>query len=272
MIDFSSVDKGLLKEAREETHKAIQLVAMVPRHLLPHDITDSSASLLWNNGLNMLTSQDVNGLKVGFSFMNQQIKLLRDGATVKSIDTVHQTSDSVFEELKNALEILGEVGERLKTDLPYELPASVEQRGRPFRKQDPGALEALMHLYKLTHEVLTITFETIIEEASEITCWPHHYDLATLVTLEAHEDPEKAKSIGFGFSPGDGSYDEPYFYLTPWPYPDVADLYDMPAPAIWNTEGWVGGVLKVADLTEGKEKEMICDYFNSGFEKLKQLL
>ena len=84
--------------------------------------------------------------------------------------------------------------------------------------------------------------------ASRVRCWPHHFDVASLITLDAHADPEQARSIGVGFSPGDASYDQPYFYVTPWPYPPKEALPPLAAGASWHTEGWTGAVLTAEQL------------------------
>jgi hypothetical protein len=78
-----------------------------------------------------------------------------------------------------------------------------------------------------------------------VVVWPHHFDLASLVTLSG--SGEHATTIGLGFSPGDAGIDEPYFYVTPWPAPEAATL---PALTIgrWNTEGWTGAVLRASQI------------------------
>jgi hypothetical protein len=72
-----------------------------------------------------------------------------------------------------------------------------------------------------------------------LRCWPHHFDIATYVSLEAG-DPETARAMGVGMSPGDESYDQPYFYVNPWPHLDSSELPDPPAPGHWHTDGYVG--------------------------------
>jgi hypothetical protein len=84
--------------------------------------------------------------------------------------------------------------------------------------------------------------------ASNVRCWPHHFDIATLITLDTSLDPEQARSIGVGLSPGDGSIEEPYFYVNPWPRPEAAALPPLEGPGSWHTENWVGAVLKASVL------------------------
>ena len=92
--------------------------------------------------------------------------------------------------------------------------------------------------------------EAVAEEprASVVRCWPHHFDIGSLIVLDLADDPEDARSIGLGFSPGDGSYDQPYFYVTPWPYPPEADLPELRRGGTWHTAGWTGVVLTAETL------------------------
>ena len=60
--------------------------------------------------------------------------------------------------------------------------------------------------------------------------WPHHYDSATLILLDPAETGEDARSINVGMSPGDGSYAEPYWYVTPWPPPPEKTILEHLPP------------------------------------------
>ena len=97
-------------------------------------------------------------------------------------------------------------------ELPYEMPATnfaraVDEGPRlaalaAWFAAGAGLLEELRHKYKRFQPGPTPT-----------RCWPHHFDLATVVELG------QARSIGIGLSPGDDYYAQPYFYLSPYPKP-----------------------------------------------------
>ena len=78
-----------------------------------------------------------------------------------------------------------------------------------------------------------------------------------------------------GFAPGDSSYDEPYFYITPWPYPDTANLPFLEG-GHWHTEGWMGAVLVASELIEAgdsaDEALYLMDFLDSGVAACRQLL
>jgi hypothetical protein len=88
------------------------------------------------------------------------------------------------------------------------------------------------------------------DHASPIRCWPHHFDLASLVSLDPDVDPEHARSFGVGLSPGDAGTDQPYFYVTPWPYPAATDLPPLASGGTWHTLGWTGAILKADRIVE----------------------
>lgn len=67
-------------------------------------------------------------------------------------------------------------------------------------------------------------------------CWPHHFDIATLLTLGG------GKMIGIGFAPGDDGIRESYWYVNLFPYPHPSLLAPL-RNGSWHTEGWTGAVL-----------------------------
>ena len=106
-------------------------------------------------------------------------------------------------------------------------------------------------------------------------CWPHHFDVASLITLDAGADAEEARTIGVGFSPGDGSYDQPYFYVTPWPYPEADDLPSLAGGAHWHTEGWIGAVLtaeRVISVPADGQRRAIGQALEGGVAACRMLL
>jgi len=78
--------------------------------------------------------------------------------------------------------------------------------------------------------------------ASPVRCWPHHFDIATLVALGGE------RTIGIGLAPADDSLDEPYFYANPWPAPDDPSPPALDAGGEWHREGWFGAVLRATRL------------------------
>src|SRR4029077_7711687 len=94
--------------------------------------------------------------------------------------------------------------------LPYELPAhplgaGPHQLGRLGRE-----LGEIARWFGGAADVLE-EFRAKLpgRRASPVVCWPHHFDIATLISLE-EGSPANARSIGVGASPGDEYYSQPY--------------------------------------------------------------
>ena len=94
----------------------------------------------------------------------------------------------------------------------------------------------------------------IREETSPIQVWPHHFDLSMIwlpgskIAGENTANEEAAdKQMNFGFLFGDKSIPEPYFYVTAYPTPDGMKRLRLPAPAIWESNGFDGAVLRYGD-------------------------
>ena len=110
--------------------------------------------------------------------------------------------------------------------------------------------------------------------ASEVRCWPHHFDIATLYTIDKDKPAEETRSIGIGLAPGGGEYEEFYYYLTPWPYPDIEEktLPEL-AAGTWHTKNWIGAVLTASEIYTTKDQsKLIVDFINSAILSCAALL
>ena len=85
--------------------------------------------------------------------------------------------------------------------------------------------------------------------------WPHHFDLATLISLQGET------TVGVGFSPGDGSYPEPYWYVSPWPYPENTPEWPLESGGRWHTQGFTAAVLTGSDALQSADQEEAAEAF-----------
>ena len=150
----------------------------------------------------------------------------------------------------------GEEEGALALSPPDDMPEHGVGKGEPFALDLAAAAEL---------ERWFVSFAGLLEEerakhagAAPLRLWPHHFDLATLIVLDPDKSSEEARSIGLGLSPGDGAYDVPYLYVTPWPYPSPEGLPVLEAGGRWHVEGWVGATLsslRLATAADGEEQE-----------------
>ncbi len=147
--------------------------------------------------------------------------------------------------------------------LPYEWSTGKHKKAdRHHEDLDGLALMKLRELYADADGLIEeqcLVHQGITPGPSPVRCWPHHFDLATLVSFD-EESSDVNRSISIGFSPGDESYETPYFYVAPWPYPEMRLLPDL-AHGHWHTDGFLAGVLTLDDPAINVPIEAVQQFF-----------
>ena len=157
----------------------------------------------------------------------------------------------------------------------HEMPPHPVGDGGAFSRTPAPAFAEMARWFADAHLLLEAV-RAVEPAASPVRCWPHHFDLAVLLTLDPDAAPEKARSIGVGMEPGDGSYAEPYWYVTPWPYPEHPTLPPLDGGGHWHTEGWTGAVLTARALVgEGRaaaQTRRVSDFVTSALAAAHRLV
>lgn len=165
--------------------------------------------------------------------------------------------------------------ERLPSLSAYEEFAPGGGAESPFsiHEADAAALRELARWFAHADRILRSVAATRAG-ASSVACWPHHLDIATLITLERGRDPEEARSIGVGLSPGDMECPEPYWYVSPWPRPEPG----TPRPDLAGGGEWVpfGAILRgsamVGARDAGAQDKRARRFIDSGLRAARALL
>lgn len=254
-IRLNGVSSEALGEARRQIHNAVQWLARFSRSYLPPSADDSHTSLTWNHiGDSFDTGVVVtnNGkISLGLDFVSLSIEAVTEfGVVLDRIELDGKSDRDLERELVSSFGLLGFDTGAFQTDLPYSLgKAKFAEEDRYDKGIVAQALPELARYFANADSILEY-IASLRPDAGLVRCWPHHFDIATLITIEASDDPEEMKSIGVGLSPGDQTYDEPYFYVTPWPYPDTELLPALESPAFWHTDGFVA-VVALAEVMQG---------------------
>jgi len=266
-----------LEEARLQAHYASQWAARVARAYVEAQPDDSHTSLGWDRGHQALRTQPLpGGQALGLRLADLNL-LWMEGENVVSELPLDGNADAdagawVAERVTQA----GYDAARFGEPSPYELPPhDVAKGGKYTVGSSQGAFVELGAWFDSADsalEAVVTALSDLVPGPSPVRCWPHHFDIATLIALE-EGDAEEARSIGVGLSPGDETYSEPYYYVTPWPYPDAGNLPKLPPSGRWHTEGYVGAIATASRIGElGSKRVAVMDFLQSSIARSRELL
>lgn len=245
---------GQLTDARLQAHWAVQLVQAVAEDLVPAREDHSHLSLTWLAPLEVLAgSFTPGGLRVGVRVRDLCLAVLdADDRLEWSLDLDGRTLSEAAAWLREVLASEGEVPGELRPGRD-DLPSHPVGSGEPFRRDEPGRLATLSTWYANAARLLSVLSSHTLG-ASPVRCWPHHFDLASLVRLDPPDEAAPGDGVGrslnAGLSPGDEHYDQPYFYVTPWPEPPRVEDEPLEGGGHWHTEGFVAAVLPARELPD----------------------
>ena len=262
------LDPTSLTDARLNAHWAAQVIAGVGEALVAPEPDFSHTSMGWSDEFRALVGRSTaRGSRVALRLYDFTMHIHAAGVPVASTELEGKMLKDVLGWVIAALEE-AEGGRLLKTpEIPsYEMPAHDVGNGKPFGPPAPERLVELARWYRNAARLAQIVSENTLG-ASPVQCWPHHFDIATLISLDPAGSVSKtARSIGFGLSPGDGSYDQPYFYINPWPFPLEGQGYrELDGGGHWHCEGWFGAVLPASAIHGGarEQAEQVLSYARS---------
>jgi hypothetical protein len=226
-----------LVAARELAHYALYRVAQAAQANVPARPDDSHTALSWDEGLHALASQPFpGGAKAGLSFAPLELIFVHDKKARLPLSGVSAAAADEWLDLA-----LAKAGFKPASSvkLPYEITA------KPFNEKDHAQeLATLGRWFAAAADALAEARGRYAAfKPGAALCWPHHFDLATLVSFDA----TGAKSIGIGVSPGDHYYPQPYLYVSTYPAPKDPKPEPLPC-GHWHTQDFFGAVATADEL------------------------
>lgn len=257
-----TVPPAQLTDARLQCHHAAQIIASLGISLLPAQGDDSHTNLGWEPELGALTTHPVPGtarFRGGLAIAELELLLVGDGIGNR-IPLAGKTIAEAWQWLLNEVRKAGGDVKRMTHVKHYTIPSHPVALGAPFQRHPAVAFSELSAFYGLADRVLgRLVAKT--PGASAVRCWPHHFDIATLITLPSGGNT--ARTVGVGLSPGDDFYGESYFYVTPHPYPRADRLGKLPS-GHWHSTGWTGAVLPGTEMLSNVDPERAASEFIDG--------
>jgi hypothetical protein len=252
------VDFRKLRDARLQAHYAAQWLARAARGCVPPRPLDGHTSLGWDDGFRGLTTHALpGGARLGLRIADLTLAILGGAPATLSLDG--RADPEVRTWLGGALTAHGLDAAALDAPSPYDIPAHVIAVGARYSTDELiEPLRALAIWYADANGMLEKIRQKLLTrhvKAPPVRCWPHHFDLDTLVSLG------RGRGIGAGFSPGDEYCDEPYFYLTIYPEPAIPTLPLLPPVGHWHSHEFLAAFAPAHKIVAAADQPAAVEHF-----------
>lgn len=252
------VDRGQLRDARLQAHHALQWLARAARATIPARPDDAHTNLGWDDRLDGFTTHALrDGIRLGLNIADLALIVLDNGGTpTLRLDGQRDAAARLW--LGARIAALGFDPDRLDAPAPYTIPAHAIAGGGTYAVS--GLADAFTELaawFANANRALDGIRAAMAGRgfaASAVRCWPHHFDIATLASLDA-SGADHDRSVNAGLSPGDDWYDEPYFYVSPYPYPAAARLPPLPSLGHWHIRGFTAAVAPATRVLAARDRQ-----------------
>lgn len=269
---LAGVDPTRLQEARLQAHYAAQWLARASQAFIPAKPDDGHMNLGWEDELGGFATHKLQGARIGMKLIPLALVTLegRDVTPGRTLNLDGQKESTVKTWFSETVNSLGLDANALdKKPLPYKIPPHRIATGNPYNLSGlDDAMRELTAWFSNAQKSLERVAAAARQKNLEVTqprCWPHHFDLALQIVLEAGRGTvESGRSIGVGLSPGDIHYAEPYFYVSPWPYPPPKKLPPVPEPGRWHTTGFTAAVLPAQRILAAQGRQVTTEKFLIG--------
>jgi hypothetical protein len=241
-------DQHRLSLARLQTHYAAQWLARAARAYVPPRPDDSHTNLGWNDTVGGFTTHRLkDGERLSLRIGGLTLVLHGDerSASLQSFSLDGRTDAQARQWLGEQLRARNLDTRALDAPSPYAMPARAVTNSAAYDVADLADALAELAAWFANAEFLLVRIQgQMIARnlaASDVRCWPHHFDLATLISFPTRETAVTGY-VGAGLSPGDAYYDEPYFYVSVYPKPESAALPRLPKLGHWHTREFTAAV------------------------------
>lgn len=248
------IDPTRLSAARHQAHYAAQWLARTARAFVAPRPDDEHTNLGWEPTITGFTTHPLtDGSLLGLNITELRLVLFDvSGTDVAASFALNGQPDTAARRwLGEQLAARGFEATALDEPSPYEMPPHPIASGAAYDSASLGdALATLANWFANGQSSLDRIHRQLMTgglAASPLRCWPHHFDLATLTTLPA-KSGGATRYVGTGLSPGDGYYDEPYFYVSLYPAPAATTLPPLPKPGHWHSYDFTAAVTTAHEI------------------------
>jgi hypothetical protein len=261
-----------LTDSRLQLHHAAQFGAAAGISYLPHLPDHSHSSLEWIPALGGLFSAVIparTAFRVGVRPVKLALLIVTEENRLIGEYQLHgRTIIEARDWIRSRIKLIGVDGSRYTLTRHYEIPRHDVTYGESFDASEPARFEELAKWFANAAALLESVARSALV-ASRVRCFPHHFDIATVIEVAP------GRSIGVGLEPGDEYYDEPYFYVRMYPQPTASRTRSRPlwGSGTWHTNEWVGAVLPGSRFGAAASQErQVREFLDSAISASRTLI
>jgi hypothetical protein len=259
------VDFGRVRQARMQAHYAAQWLARAARAYIPPRPDDSHTNFGWDIGFDgFITHPLIRDIRLGLRMPDLTLALIEDGQIAQSFSLHMRSEAGVHAWLALQMQALHLPPAALDVALPYTLPMHpLAQGARYDAVEHAEPLSELAAWFANASDALDAVRQRLLARglpAPDVRCWPHHFDLDCLTPIR-NGGAGTMPTIGAGFSPGDSYYEEPYFYISLYPRPDVSTLPPLHPLGHWHTQDFLAAVAPASRILATQQPQAETEAF-----------
>lgn len=260
-----------LSDSRLQLHHAVQFGAAAGISFLDCRSDDSHTNLEWVPTISALASRVIPARKpfrIGVRPADLTLLIITERDQPIARYRLHgRTIVEATQWIREQLAALGADAVRYTLKRDYDVPAHPVALGDSFDASERSQFEELSKWFANGASILG-SLARSFHDATEVRCWPHSFDIATLIPVA----PER--TIGVGLEPGDSYYAEPYFYVSMDPHPSAAQARSRPlwGRGTWHTRDWMGAILTGSRLESASKQEwQVREFIDSAVSACRAL-
>jgi hypothetical protein len=262
VLDWEHVtvaDYRKLRDARLLAHYGAQWLARAARAYIAPQPGDAHTNLGWDGAFRGLVSHALpDGSRLGLRIADLTLSIV-DSNDALPLDG--RTETEVRAWLGSKLQGRGFDAGKLDAAAPHDMPRNVIELGARYSIEElVEPLNAIAVWFANGTAMLNAVRQGLLKrglKAPQVRCWPHHFDMDSLVHLGGN------RAVGAGFCPGDEFCDEPYFYISIYPEPYIPALPLLPPVGHWHSYKFIAALAPahkiVASLDQPRD---IAEFFD----------
>ena len=146
----------------------------------------------------------------------------------------------------------------------YTIPSHPVGESAPFDASAPQAFDELSAWFSDSAQLL----EPIVApnpNAAPVRCWPHHFDIATILEVAP------GKTVGVGMEPGDVVLRRAVLLREHVSVSGAAPTSTLPG-GTWHSREWIGAVLPGSRLGRDGQREEVAAFLDAAISEGRRTL